>query len=148
MSLDRTKLAKVLALLASDQPGEQAAALHRASKMLAAAGLRWESLAGPGTDQSAELAAMDNAGRQIAAMLREAQGDIRLLKTLLEAANRKTDELRASNRSLGTLNAALKRRADDLQARLDISTRENAAFRRALGPEAAARAVFAKEVCT
>ena len=41
---ERTKLARILALLASDQPGEVVAAAHAANRMVKAAGLSWSDV--------------------------------------------------------------------------------------------------------
>lgn len=124
MSLDR---AKVLALVGSDQAGERDAAVRAASRILQAAGMRWEQLAeggdsGPGAE--ALRAACYVAGEQA-----------RFWREKAEAAERKADELRASARTYG-------RRVADLEARLEISARENAKLRAALGPEGAAQAVL------
>lgn len=50
MSIDRTKLGKVLALLASDQPGEVAAAAARATAMLRAADTSFDQILVGGPD--------------------------------------------------------------------------------------------------
>lgn len=134
MSLDRTKLARVIALLASDQPGERDAAVLAATRMLKAAGMRWEELAQdvPPTMPEATQAALD------AAMER-----VRFWKGQAEQANRVADGLRTSSQTWGKRCVAFERRVADLEARLEISQRENAKLRKALGPDGAARAVFA-----
>lgn len=106
--LDRAKLARVLALLASDQPGERDAAVLAAGRLLAASGLRWEALAAAGGPPARDI---------------DAEAVAALLKAKAAAAERKADELRASVRRYGAENAALKRRLADVEARLVIETR-------------------------
>lgn len=131
MTLDRQKLARILALLASNQAGERDAAVLAAGRLLQAAGLRWEGLAqesGGGASSAAQVAALTES---LVFWQRRAQ-----------AAERQADDLRTSARTWGKRCVAFEREAADLRARLDIAAAENARLRRALGPDAAARAVF------
>jgi hypothetical protein len=129
MSLDRAKLAKVLALLDSDQPGERVAAMEAAGRILQQGNGRWADLALAGATVTTQQLA--NAVRTAQAWQeREAVTQARYQGALARIALIERE------------NRALARRLTDAEARLDISARENAKLRAALGPDAAARAVF------
>jgi hypothetical protein len=129
MSLDRAKLAKVLALLDSDQPGERAAAMEAATRILRQGRARWADLALAGATATTE---------QLAQAIRTAQA----WQQRAEGAQRAVQTYRDARDSLERQNRALARRLTDAEARLEIAAAENAKLRRALGPQKAAAAVF------
>lgn len=134
MTLDRTKLARVLALLASDQAGERDAAVMAATRMLTAAGMRWESLAEGGSSE---------ARTAMALALTEANEKAAFWRQKFDAEAKNSDRLRTSSQTWGKRAVALEREVQDLRARLDIAERDAAKLRAALGADGAVRAVCA-----
>ena len=130
MSLDRAKLAKVLALLDSDQAGERIAAMEAASRILRQGNARWADLA---------LAGATATTQQLAAAVRTAQA----WQQRAEKLGQDTQSARERIALLERENRALARRLTDAEARLEISGREAAKLRAALGPEKAAAAALA-----
>jgi hypothetical protein len=129
MSLDRAKLAKVLALLDSDQAGERAAAVEAATRILRAANARWAELALAGASATTE---------QLASAVRAAQAWQRRAEQHQAAEQAAKDRIALLERE----NRGLARLLTDAESRLEISGRENQKLRRALGPERSAAAVF------
>jgi chromosome segregation ATPase len=129
MSLDRAKLAKVLALLDSDQPGERVAAMEAAGRILQQGNARWADLALAGATATTQQLA--NAVRTAQAWQQRAEKH--------QAAERVALERIAL---LERENRALARRLTDAEARLQISQGENQKLRAAVGPEKAAAAAL------
>lgn len=123
--LDRDRLAKILALLGSDQPGEQMAALAAAGRLLQAAGMRWQDLvttaAGPSDGEA-----------RMALLLARYRSELATARSAYVALDTMTARKDAELRRLTAENRARRRDQDDLRARLEIAARENAALRRKL----------------
>jgi hypothetical protein len=119
MSLDRSRLAKVLGLLDSDQEGERAAALGRATAMLRAAGMRWSQLlsaaSAPAPVANPEW---ERRFHQESAKLRATQGELDRVRLHLRAAR---DSLQIQHRrsAISELRVTdLQREVEELRARL------------------------------
>ena len=132
MSLDRDRLAKILAMLSSNHDGERLAAVNRAASMLQAAGVRWEEL----------VKAPPEASEASAAQVTDLRQQLDMMIALLKRRDDLAQEARTKNSQYAKEVNALKRSNADLKARLDIAQAENAKLRQALGPDKAARAVF------
>ena len=131
MSLDRSKLVKVMRLLHSEIEGERHAALAAATRMLEAEGVTWARLAeSPVASESVSKAAMEAAAAAADHWRTMAQSALGAAAAHVRTIDQQHVELRA-----------LRVRLADIEARLDIAARENAQLRRALGPEAAAAAI-------
>jgi hypothetical protein len=133
MSLDRTKAARVLALLASDQAGERDAAVQALGRLLKAANMRFEDLASAGGEVNIA---------HLTKLLAEQTQNATVWRTRAQAEARRSDELRTTSQTWGKRAVALERRVADLEARLELSAGENAKLRAALGHERAAQAIL------
>jgi hypothetical protein len=85
---DAAKLARILALLGSDQPGERANAAEAAHRMVSRLGLRWEDILAPPprpqrSPPSLSHDALDAAQSRLRQSMRE-NGDLRRRITQLQ----------------------------------------------------------------
>jgi hypothetical protein len=97
---DAARLARILALLGSDQPGERAAAAEAAHRMVGRLGLRWEEILAP-----------------------PPRPDRRPASPSHDALNAAQSRLRQSMRE----NADLRRRITRLQRRIEVLHRQRPA---------------------
>jgi hypothetical protein len=98
---DAARLARILALLGSDQPGERAAAAEAAHRMVGRLGLRWEDILAPPPHP-------------------DRRPDRPLASPSHDALNAAQSRLRQSMRE----NADLRRRITRLQRRIEVLHRQ------------------------